>query len=185
MTHATAHPAGPGAPWVRKLFPLERQAAIAHLLRLDPEDRQRRFLVAMSDEAVRAYGANLFAPGTIVLGAFCGRTLVGLAELRPTGRPAEAEFAVSVERAAQGRGTGTELVRRIAEIARNRGLRTLHCICLPSNAALQRIVRRLGAHLHWTDGAIEADLVQRWPSPWSVLSETLADGAAVLHHWAA
>jgi hypothetical protein len=27
--------------------------------------------------------------------------------------------------------------------------------------------------------------VQRWPSPWSVLSETLADGAAVLHHWAA
>jgi len=57
---------------------------------------------------------------------------------------AEAEFAVLINDQYQGRGLGTELVRRLQEVARAEGLRRIHADILPDNREMQRVCEKLG-----------------------------------------
>ncbi len=92
-----------------------------------------------------------------------------------------AEVAITVEGEFQGRGIGTELLRRLLEIATNRLIKTVNLFCQSDNLPMQKIARKLGAHLHAIDGSIEADIEQSWPNGWSLLREALADGSAMYH----
>ncbi len=55
-----------------------------------------------------------------------------------------AEFAALVEDAQQGRGVGTVLVRELARIAHERGVRTLTGDVLAQNSRMLRLIRELG-----------------------------------------
>jgi GNAT superfamily N-acetyltransferase len=187
MRLTKSHPAPiPAEDWaIRKLLASEIPAVRAHMLRLHPDDRRSRFFGGMGDAAVAAYCDALFGAGGIVLGAFTHGVLRGIGELRRQGAASEqsAEVAFSVERAFQGGGIGTELLRRLIEVARNRAIRTVHFHCLMDNLAAQRIVRGAGGALHYADGVLSAEITQSWPSFWSLLSEAISDGEAIWAGW--
>lgn len=155
-----------------------------HLLRLQPDERRRRFFGCVGDAEIADYADGIFAAGAIVLGCFVGGTLRAIGELHPMERRGRlAEVAVTVERPFQSRGIGTELLRRIVELAGNRLVGTLHLSCLIDNVPVQRIARHLGGALHQNDGLVEAEINPPWPSYGSLLGEALADGSAAIYRW--
>jgi acetyltransferase len=76
-----------------------------------------------------------------------GRRILGVGRLsKEPGRP-EAEYALLLRDDAQGRGLGTELLRRLVRIGRDEGLRRITARILPDNIAMQRISEKLGFRL--------------------------------------
>ena len=168
---------------IRKLRAWERGKVRDHLLRLSPDDRQRRFLGSVGDDFIVAHSDALFAPDVIVLGCFMRGALCAVGELHQQVTVRIAEIAITVEPAFQNCGLGTEILRRLVLMARNRGIKTVQCFCLLDNTRAQKIAHRLGGALQCLDGAMEAQIIQPWPSCWSLLDEAFADGQAVLHAW--
>ncbi|WP_139223706.1 GNAT family N-acetyltransferase [Methylocapsa palsarum] len=158
-----------------------------HLLRLAPEGRRLRFLHAVDDATIKSYGETMFPPGGIVLGCFREGVLRAVGELRPRNPAwgADAEVAISVESEDRHHGVGTELLRRLVEIARNRSITRIRLTCLVDNAPMQKIVRNLGGDLYWIEGEVEADIVQPRPSFSSLLQEAFADFRGLLNMIAA
>jgi acetyltransferase len=58
-----------------------------------------------------------------------------------------AEFAVLVTDKAQGRGLGSELLRRLLEVGRDERIARIKAEILPENLPMQRICEKLGFHL--------------------------------------
>lgn len=165
---------------VRKLWIADKEALIAHLLRLDTDSRMTRFQGLVSDAHVRRHAENAIRADTVLYGAFIGGELVAVAELHPlrgafTGA-GEAEAAFSVERAYQDIGIGTELFRRLTTAARNRGIRRLVLHCLPGNARMQHICAKFDARVTFADGEARAVMDAAAPTPLSMWVEAVADG---------
>lgn len=127
----------------------------------------------MGDDFIVAHSEALFTAGGIVLGCFVRGVLCAVGELHHQGTSRVAEVAIIVEQSFQSCGIGTEILRRLVLIARNRAIRTLHCYCLLDNTGAQKIARKLGGALKCVDGAVEADITQPWPTYWSLLGEAL------------
>jgi acetyltransferase len=72
----------------------------------------------------------------------------------------EAEMAVLVDDRFQHQGLGSELYRRLIEVARAEGLATVSSTILAENRDMQAICRKLGFHLKadLKDGTVEAVL---------------------------
>jgi GNAT superfamily N-acetyltransferase len=175
-------PLSSAEPWtIRKLLPSEAAEVLAHMLRLNLDERRSRFFAGMGDVAIIAHCDTIFAAGGIILGAFNQGVLRGIGELHRLDLAwnRSAEVAFSVEGPFQGCGIGTELLRRLIEVARNRAIRTVHCHCLVGNVAARRIAGGAGGALRCADGVISAQILQAWPSFWSLLSEALADARAM------
>jgi GNAT superfamily N-acetyltransferase len=168
-----------------KLVPSQHAMVRDHLLSLHRSDRYLRFLGYVNDDLVIAYSETMFGKGAIVLGAFTDGVLCAVGELRCPGTPwsSEGEVAITVEQPFQSQGIGTEMLRRLVEIARNRWITKLHCYCLLDNSRMQKMTRKLGGSLHTTNGTTEAYVTQAWPSYGSLLGEAFADGDALLSAW--
>jgi acetyltransferase len=76
-----------------------------------------------------------------------------LARRHPHG---DAEFAILVRDDWQGRGLGTELLRRIIEVARSESVSRVTATMLPSNHAMMRVAARLGFEIRCAPGDAEA-----------------------------
>ena len=110
-----------------------------------------------------------------MLGCEVDGVLRAVGELRAIGDgwgPA-AEVAITVERAFQGRRIGSELLRRLATLARNRGVRRLHTLCLAYNPKVHRMVLRYDAELSRYDGELEGQIRLPWPSYLSLAQEVM------------
>jgi acetyltransferase len=70
----------------------------------------------------------------------------------------EAEFAVLISDKFQGRGLGTELVKRLLEIARAEGLDRVTAEILGENRQMIEICRQLGFALRHSGGGVRAEL---------------------------
>lgn len=107
---------------VRRLLPWEWRELRAHLLRLDPDDRQMRFCAPAGDRYIDTYCDRIDPLRTIALGCLVDGTLRGVAELIRVSDawPIRAEVALSVERDFQNRGIGGRLLARAFAVARNR-----------------------------------------------------------------
>ncbi len=167
----------------RKLWPSERDKVRDHFLRLDAEDRHLRFFGQVSDDFIERYCQEVLATGYVVLAGFADGEVRAVGELRAYGAPGQrkAEIAVSIERPYQSRGAGTELFRRLINLARNRSIRTIHSACLLENAKMQRIARKCGCALQVERGQAEARLQPPWPNYFSLMEEAMAEGRAVVH----
>jgi len=76
----------------------------------------------------------------------------------------EAEFAVLISDKFQGRGLGTELVRRLIEIARVEGLDRVTADILGENRHMIEICRQLGFNLKYgAEGVVQAEITLRAP----------------------
>lgn len=167
----------------RKLWPSERDKVRDHFLRLDPEDRQLRFFGQASDDFIERYCQEVLSTGYAVLAGLEDSEVRAVGELRAYGPPGhrKAEIAISVERPYQSRGVGSELFRRLVNLARNRSIRTIHSACLLENAKMQRIARKFGCAVQLEAGQAEARLDPPWPSYFSLMEEAVAEGRAVVH----
>jgi len=174
-----AEPSAPGL--FRRLLASDRERLRDHLLRLDPQDRLLRFAGQVSDAQIDAYCDGFDWGGGVAIGYLVDGELRGLSELKPIGGVSRAaEAALSVERPFQNQGIGTELLRRLILVARNRSIRTLHMICLLENGKVLRMVRKLGATLTFDRGEVEARFPLPWPNQLTLLLELLDEAGAVL-----
>ncbi|GEO98013.1 GNAT family N-acetyltransferase [Methylobacterium haplocladii] len=166
----------------RRLWPSDRDAVRAHVLRLDPETRANRFMAALGDTAALAYAERALVADGVAIGGFVDGILRGLGELRPAGRHGPgfllgplAEAAFVVEQPFRREGLGSALFRRIVGAARSRGVADLHVRCLNGNGPMRLLALRHGAELNpvgsETDGAIHLDR----PTPLSLWSQGLAE----------
>ena len=92
------------------------------------------------------------------------QTIIGVGRLIKMHGSGEAEFALLVSDAWQGQGLGTELLRRLIVVARDKQISRITASILPTNHAMQSICRELGfaIHLDWEARECKAalDLIQ-------------------------
>ena len=166
-----------------RLSRFQRHRVLAHLLRLDPEDRATRFGGPARDEDVRRYWERIDWARTLMLGCEIDGELRAIGELKAVGAAGwgpVAEVAVTVERPFQGRRIGSELLRRLATLARNRGVRTLCSICLARNRRVPRMVLHHDADLTPYNGELEGQIRLPWPSTLSLAQEVIDEVAGVV-----
>ncbi|MBZ0216380.1 MAG: GNAT family N-acetyltransferase [Fimbriimonadaceae bacterium] len=173
---------------IRKLRHGEEAKLEAHFLRLDATSRRLRFSGPVADDFIRRYSETAFRLNSVIHCYVVDGAVRAVAELRPIDDhwPQEAEAAFSVEKDYQDSGIGTELMDRVLLTARNRGISTLHMVCLAENQRMQHIARKHEAALYFDRGDVSADLDPAWPSYFSLLRESVNDGnefvSAVLHN---
>jgi RimJ/RimL family protein N-acetyltransferase len=162
---------------IRKLFPSEATTLSDHLIRLTLDARSLRFMGGMHDVAVREHCARLNWFRTVVIGYFDEGVLRGAAELHVADklRPDLCEVAITVEAAWQNQGVGTELLRRILVIARNRSARGVLINCFGENYPIQHIARKFGARFRSRAGESEAEIPTRAPTYFSLYEEVVDD----------
>jgi RimJ/RimL family protein N-acetyltransferase len=131
---------------IRLLNACDADALVTALRRADPTDLRRRFrgvpppVSLLIRQLERADGVH-----DVALGAFDehGR-LVAVAQFdRPDDRPT-AEVAIEVAHDWQHRGLGVELLGRLADLARQRGMHEFTATYFADNIAIQRLLRDVG-----------------------------------------
>ena len=164
---------------VRKLWAGEMDAYRDHLLRLDGKTRHARFGGGASDDFIRNYIDVTRSLDAVIHGFFVGGVLRGVAELRPvrSAADADAEAAFSIEQPWQSHGVGSALLSQTLLAARNRGIRTLHMICLADNRRMQQLARKFEADLTFEYGSVVGAVETPYPTPLTVLREAVNDGA--------
>ena len=153
-----------------RLLPHEAADLKTHLIRLDPQERALRFFASVNDGFIERHVDGIDWAHAIVVGAFRGGHLVGVAELLQT--PEGAELAVSVNRDIQHEGVGTELVGRALLAARNRGIRHVTVEYLSRNNPIRRIAAKFKPQLHAGGGGIVANITVPLRDQASLLRET-------------
>ncbi|HEY8641275.1 MAG TPA: GNAT family N-acetyltransferase [Candidatus Dormibacteraeota bacterium] len=86
---------------------------------------------------------------------------------RDAQHPEVAEIAIVVEDGWQRRGLGALLIRRLAAVARRRGIGAFHATMLGDNRPAMRLLRGLSAaaRFQWSTGELEAEVPLRAPTP--------------------
>ncbi len=170
---------------IRKLLTTEFAQYEAHLLRLGAEDRAMRFAAGVGETYICGHVRRIDPLRTVVLGQFEGGTLRAAAEIAglEVGWPLQAELAVTVEKAWQDRGIGSELVRRVLVFACNRAIKRVHAVCLAGNIKMRRIVKRFEGDIVVEMGMAEGRIDLTWPTQFTVLEELAGDGFAALDQW--
>jgi GNAT superfamily N-acetyltransferase len=84
--------------------------------------------------------------------------------VRLEGEPEVAEAAVTVIDEAQGRGVGRLLLRALATLARDHGIRTIRAEVLAENTRMRHILEEVGGVVREGDGAtLVFDVPLAWP----------------------
>jgi len=185
---ARADPRAPVQPLMRKLDAAEAPLHAAHLLRLSEHDRAMRFMGCVNDAHIERYCGVAGKNERCVLAYFDDGVVRGVAETVFDSRPAwrgGCELALSVESGHQGRGIGTELMRRAILLARNRGAGPVRILFLRENRRMRALALRLGMALVVNGTEMEASLRPQWPNQFTWLAENLGDGHAWWSRWLA
>ncbi|MSO66220.1 MAG: GNAT family N-acetyltransferase [Pseudolabrys sp.] len=170
---------------IRKLWTGESDAYRDHLLRLDRDSRYRRFSGTVPDEFIARHAATANEIGVVVHGFFVDGVLRGAAELRRMGTGLgsvfthKAEAAFSIEQPWQSHGVGTELLERTLLSARNRGIKSLHMLCLTDNQRMQQLARKFEADLTFDFGSVVGEVDPPRYTTLSLVREAMADNHGI------
>jgi GNAT superfamily N-acetyltransferase len=125
-----------------------------HLLRLDHQSRRDRFHGFMDDSFVERYAEKCASDGTLIIAYLEDGVVRGAAELHPpdTSPDHQPEIAFSVEACSRRRGVGSLLFRKLIEVARAKGYRTLRITTGAQNDAMRALANKFGAHLTFRYG---------------------------------
>jgi GNAT superfamily N-acetyltransferase len=155
---ATTHPVGHGLNVRMRLTrPSDRPLVRAFLEALSPESRRRRFMSptpVIGDSLVRHFifsdsRTRLVVAATAPLNA--REEIVGLAEVAVLGTGL-AELGLVVADEQQGRGVGKLLSEAAAALAAQHGATHLKAELLEDNAAMRRLMERLGPTVRTVEG---------------------------------
>ena len=149
---------------LRLLQPGDADLIRGFFRRLSSETVYRRFLspVTAPNDALLKRLVDVDHCAREALIALDDQGIVGVARYG-TGRGESHDVAVVVADDWQGRGLGKLLMRRLAHIARLRGIATFHATMLGDNIRAQSLVRGLSAKttMHFEDGYVEAEIPLR------------------------
>jgi len=137
---------------VRALRPEDRDAFIAAIGRISAQSLYRRFFAVRRDftEKETSFFLDVDFVEHVALIAIVEED--GLPVIVGGGRyvvvqPGQAELAFTVVDKYQGQGIGTILMRHLAAIARDAGIRELIAQVLPDNAAMLAVFQKSGLNL--------------------------------------
>jgi GNAT superfamily N-acetyltransferase len=143
---------------IRPILPADKARLAAGLTRLSETSIQRRFLgpkPRLTGAELR-YLTEVDGHDHYAIVAVDPRTgdLVAVARwVRLASHPFDAEAAIVVCDALQGKGLGKELARRLADAARERGILRIHATMLSDNPPAEALMRVIAERL--TGGAHE------------------------------
>lgn len=162
---------------IRRLHAADQEKIYGHFRRLDVDSRRARFLGFISDDRVSAYACNIFRKGGILCGAFVDGVLRGIFELRGAVLfwPSTTEVAFSVESDWQNIGIGDALFERMLAMARNRGVKAIHFICLCENSRMKHLAAKHDAQLALDQDVAQAVLFPSWPTLASLAIEIIGE----------
>lgn len=171
-----------GTTLFRKLIAADAPMLEQHLLRLRPEDWRARFHAHVARDRAAEHVRSLDWLRVVVIGGFRDGELRAVGELHPSSADGacDGEIAITVETGWQNRGIGTELLRRLINAARNRGLRRVCLLCMAENARIRHLVEKLEGSLHGDLGQREGSIAPLPPTFATLLEEGLEDGGALL-----
>jgi RimJ/RimL family protein N-acetyltransferase len=127
---------------VRPLLPADREALESFYADFEPK-RAAQGLPPEGPARVRRWLDTVLPSGTHLAVEFQGR-LVGHAMLMPTERSDVSEYAIFLHQDVRGRGLGTEVNRRSAEIARTLDVHRLWLSVEPHNRPAVRSYEKAG-----------------------------------------
>jgi RimJ/RimL family protein N-acetyltransferase len=127
---------------VRPLLPDDREALDLFYAEFEPK-RAAQGLPPEGGMRVRRWLDTVLPAGTHLAVEHEGR-LVGHAMLMPTDRPHVSEYAIFLHQDVRGRGLGTEINRRSAEIARTLAVNRLWLSVEPHNRPAVRSYEKAG-----------------------------------------
>ena len=167
---------------IRRLRPDEAPALAAHLLRLDANDRRKRFGRPVADARIEHYVAGIDWSRAGVIGYFDDGAVRASAQVAwPLLSWLDgAEVGLTVEARWRNRGLGGELMRRGVTMARNLGLENLHLFALADNEPIKHLARKAGFALSRTGTEVEGRLKLAPPDPASLIEEAMDNGAALI-----
>jgi GNAT superfamily N-acetyltransferase len=134
---------------IRALRPEDRAGMLAAVGRTSQQSLYRRFFTfkrGFSDQEVDFY-VNVDFVDHVALVAVLeedGQPVIVAGGRYIVVRPGEAEVAFVVDDAHQGRGLGAALMRHLAALARQAGLKALSADVLPANAAMLKVFATSG-----------------------------------------
>lgn len=147
---------------IRSLNSRHRRRIAEHILALPAYDRYLRFGYHASDEQVRKYVDGLNFKRDEIYGIFNRRLqLIAMAHLAFSSDPKNpncAEFGVSVNADARGKGLGTALFERAVLNSRAQNIDMIFIHALSENDAMLKIARKAGAVVQSFGGEVEAHL---------------------------
>lgn len=150
--------------WLRLLQPGDADLLRRFFWRLSSETVYRRFFspIRLPNDALLRMLVDVDHRDREALIALDDQGIIGVARYG-TSPTASHDVAVVVADDWQGRGLGTLLIRRLAHIARLRGISRFHATMLGDNARAQSLVRGLSTHvtMRFEDGYVEADIPLR------------------------
>jgi RimJ/RimL family protein N-acetyltransferase len=134
---------------IRALRPDDREDMLAAIGRTSPQSLQRRFLVPKRgfSETELAFFMNIDFDNHVALVAQIdedGRPSIVGGGRYIVVQPGRAEIAFVVVDAYQGQGIGSALMRQLAHLARNAGLKELIAEVLPENTAMLKVFSNFG-----------------------------------------
>jgi GNAT superfamily N-acetyltransferase len=149
--------------WLRLLEPGDANLIRLFYWRLSSETIYRRFLSPIKPPANALVQrlVDVDHRDREALIALDERGVVGVARYGTAGVSHEVAIVVADEW--QGRGLGRLLLRRLANIARARGIASIHATMLGDNRRAQSLVLGLSprSKMHFEDGYLEADIPLR------------------------
>ncbi len=172
----------PESPVIRRLWPTDQDEISAHFRQLDVQTRRMRFGGAVSESFVEDYAGRLIELGSLLYGAFPDGHLRALGELRGLmdDWPVSAEAAFSVQQPWQDQGLGAALMDRVVAAAQNRGVKSLHMICLRENEKMRHLALKHDAVLDFNRYDVEATLDRPWPTPFSLAEEIAGEARGLV-----
>ncbi|MEV2226107.1 GNAT family N-acetyltransferase [Nocardia vinacea] len=126
---------------IRELGPDDTNALRELHAGLDEQDSYFRFFAPLPrnlDKVAAAIAKN--DPTHCAVGAFIDGRLVGVANFIALEQPRTAEVAMVVAHDEQTHGIGTDLLYRLADLARERGIERFVADVLPANAKMMRLI---------------------------------------------
>ncbi|MEV0708255.1 GNAT family N-acetyltransferase [Nocardia aurea] len=129
------------APSVRRLGPDDQEAIRGLHAGMDAKDSYYRFFATVP-ENLTSVGAALSRddPDHCAVGAFVEDRLVGVANFVTLAGTHTAEVALVVAHDEQEHGIGTELLRKLAELARERGIQHFVADVMAANSKMMRLL---------------------------------------------
>jgi RimJ/RimL family protein N-acetyltransferase len=134
---------------IRALRPDDRAEMLAAIGRTSTQSLQRRFFVpkkGFSEQEI-AFFLNIDFENHVALVAQIdedGHPAIAAGGRYIVVRPGKAEIAFMVVDAYQGQGIGTVLMRHLADLARDAGLKELIAEVLPENTAMLNVFKKFG-----------------------------------------
>ena len=166
------------------LGPEHVPAMKAHMLALAPHDRYLRFGYAATDEQINRYIDGLKFDTDEIYGIFNRNldivAMAHLAIMKAPDRQSIAEFGVSVQSYARGRGYGARLFERAVMHARNEKVSQIYIHALSENTPMLKIARKAGARVERDGSESDAYLSLPPANLDSQVHEFLEEGMADL-----